>query len=133
MHVEGKADINSLPSNVTKYTFSRILKHIWEKKHFQNLYSNSKRIENDIVRVYYAPAFQEQGRFAFIASKKVGNAVIRNKCRRRLKEVVRHNQYNIQEEFDMIIVAKKKLITISYKESEQKIQQLLKKNRLLKN
>jgi ribonuclease P protein component len=132
MREEAKEDINSqYKSGAGYYKFPRKQKHIYTKKHFQYFFEHSRKSENNFVRVYYAEAFDVLGRYAFIASKKVGNAVIRNKCRRKLKEFIRLNQHNINHKYDIVLIAKRKLLTIKYSEIENRIIKLLEKQNLL--
>jgi ribonuclease P protein component len=46
----------------------------------------------------------EASRFGFVASRRVGNAVVRNRVRRRLKEIIR--SISIKPGWDIIIIAR---------------------------
>jgi ribonuclease P protein component len=83
--------------------------HICLQKHFKHVFDHSSRIENRIVRVFYAPTSQPTGASAFIASKKVGNAVQRNRSKRVLKEFYRLNRHVFLKNVDIIFSAKKGL------------------------
>ena len=56
--------------------------------------------------IFYSPKAYENQKFAFIASKKVGPAILRNRAKRRLREIVR--QLSIDLDYDVVFVAKKK-------------------------
>ncbi|MCL4415901.1 MAG: ribonuclease P protein component, partial [Actinobacteria bacterium] len=56
--------------------------------------------------IYLFNNTKENSRFGFTVSKKVGNAVIRNKIRRKLKEICRLNCSKIKKGFDVIIIAR---------------------------
>jgi ribonuclease P protein component len=66
---------------------------------------------------------------AFVASKKVGNAVKRNKARRLLKEAFRLNLENFNQENAYIFVARKGIDEIKMQEVQRemlKIKEILK-------
>ncbi|MFN2477363.1 MAG: ribonuclease P protein component [Chthoniobacterales bacterium] len=45
-------------------------------------------------------------RAGFVTSKRVGNAVVRNRIRRRLREVVRHHQHALHSGIWMVLIAR---------------------------
>jgi len=51
-------------------------------------------------------ANEEQFRAGFVTSKRVGGAVVRNRVRRRLREIVRRHQHELRPAFWMVIVAR---------------------------
>lgn len=114
-----------------RFTFSRQV-HIRKKAHFQYVYTHSKKIENAYLKIYYAKAANlGKGCVAFIASKKVGGAVVRNKCRRWFREIYRLSQHEINKEYDLILMAKDKLVNLQYKQAYQEVRKLLKAADLL--
>lgn len=46
-------------------------------------------------------------RVGYTITKKIGNAVTRNRLRRMMKEVYRLNFHNIKEGYDLVFIAKK--------------------------
>lgn len=54
------------------------------------------------------------GRVAFIAGKKLGNAVWRNRAKRRLREIYRQN-FSSYKGLDILMIAKQNLLDSSYK------------------
>ena len=117
----------------TALSFTRKKVSICAKKHFQSFFTDCKKLDNDIVRIYYNKKYKELGRFGFITTKKLGNAVIRNRCRRRLKEIMRLNQLVINQSYDLVLVAKTRLMGYKFNQSQEKIIVLLKNNGLLVN
>lgn len=45
-------------------------------------------------------------RFGITVSKRVGNAVVRNKLKRRLRDILRHQKQNLPANFDFVLIAK---------------------------
>jgi ribonuclease P protein component len=68
-------------------------------------------------------------RFAFSISKRVGKAVVRNKVRRRLREIVRRQP--VREGFDVVIVARPPAADSTFPALEAETLLLLKRARLL--
>jgi len=70
-------------------------------------------------------------RFAFVASRRVGNAVVRNRVKRLLREAVRGHLDEIQPGWDCIWIARPQLSRASFAEVETAVLQLLKQSKLL--
>lgn len=60
------------------------------------------------------PDTSSPSRFGFITSKKVGDAVIRNKLRRQFRETVRTNISRATNGFDVVIVVSPKAVGQDY-------------------
>ena len=74
------------------------------KTHFQSIFKKSRRIPGGVLDLRYQirePEPHEMGtyRFGFIVKKKLGNAVKRNLCKRRMREAFRHHQHLIFDQF----------------------------------
>lgn len=91
-------------------------RRLTQASHFQYVYASKKRFENHLVRIYVAPCRDGIGKWGFITSKKLGKAVVRNRCRRQLKEIFRQHQHDIHSEFDMVIVAKAGLLNFTFQD-----------------
>jgi ribonuclease P protein component len=58
---------------------------------------------------------REQPRFGFTASRKTGNAVVRNRLRRRLREVVRLcKSAHLQPERDYVLIARRAALYVKF-------------------
>lgn len=64
-------------------------------------------------------------RFGFIVSRRVGNAVVRNRVRRRLREVVRRHQGEFPSGWDVVLVARPPIVQADFVEIERALMQAL--------
>ena len=57
-------------------------------------------------------------RVGFITSRRVGSAVVRNRVRRRLREIVRRHQHDLRQGLWIVLVAKRDAASASYRALE---------------
>lgn len=57
-------------------------------------------------------------RVGFVTSRRLGSAVVRNRVRRRLREIVRQHQHHLREAFWIVLVARKDAATADYRALE---------------
>jgi ribonuclease P protein component len=100
---------------------------------FKKVYSGGKNYWNRNLTLYKKKNNLEETRFGITITKKVGKAVIRNKIRRRIKEIYRKNLYRIKSGYDLIFIPKQNVVDISYKELESAMIHILKISNMLKD
>jgi len=66
-------------------------------------------------------------RIGFCISRKTGNAVARNKLRRRLKEIIREMEPEFKPRWEIVIVAKERTTEMSYQALRKLALKLLKR------
>ena len=69
-------------------------------------------------------------RYGFVASKRIGNAVRRNRARRLLREVVRQNLDHISAGWDCVLIARRPLPDQTFAQVNQTISGLFKRAHL---
>lgn len=73
-------------------------------------------------------------RVGFTVSKKVGNAVERNRVRRRLREIVRHsNQNRMQSGHDYVLVGRRAALTLPFDRLAQDFEGALRRTQAGRN
>ena len=69
-----------------------------------------------------------KSRFGYVVSGRVGNAVVRNRVRRRLKEIVR--QEPVDTGWDVVLTARGNIVQASFLEIQTAVQEILRRSRL---
>ena len=79
-----------------------------KKADFQSIYNRGKSVGDRFVVLFYRPNGLVYNRTGFLASKKVGNSVKRNRARRLMKESYRHLAGRLPQNvhYDFIIIAR---------------------------
>lgn len=72
-------------------------------------------------------------RLGVVTSGKIGNAVVRNRARRVMREVFRVHQHDLIQPLDLILVARNSIADKGFPEVEKDFLTILRKAGLLKN
>lgn len=101
-----------------------------KNKEYNELITKGKKINSSEVIIYYT--FEEMSNyfFGFSVSKKIGNAVIRNKIKRQIKNILDQKTY--KNGFKCIIMVKKDFLNKTYEEKGILIFALLNKIDIIK-
>ena len=102
------------------------------KKDFDLIYKRGKSVGDRYVVVFYRRNRLEHNRIAFLASKKVGKSVQRNRARRLMKESFREIRQNLTDGFDIVIIARNTINGAEYKKVRKSLMNALKRAELLK-
>ena len=86
---------------------------ILKRREFLQLKRCGKRIQDRNFIIIYSDGRSEKNRIGITVSKKLGNAVKRNKIKRLIRENFRMNRDKIAEFMDINVIAKKKAGEIS--------------------
>ncbi|HLR21681.1 MAG TPA: ribonuclease P protein component [Tissierellaceae bacterium] len=100
---------------------------------FRKIYDHGKNYWNRNLVLYVKRNKLKKTRVGYTITKKVGNAVTRNRLRRRMKEIYRLNYSDIKEGYDLIFICKKNTVNLSYKELESSMVHIMKMARVFKN
>lgn len=109
------------------------LNKISRKKDFERIFKNGKSFKNGFFALRKIENNLEASRFAFIVSNKVSKrAVVRNKIRRRIREIIKQNINNLGESTDIAIIALSGAEKRNFLETKEQVALLLKNAKLIK-
>ncbi len=83
-------------------------------REFSYVYENGEKWVGDYLVLLYTENDLPYSRIGIVVSKKVGRAVVRNKVKRRLREIVRLNREKIPQGLDIVIIAKTKAKMVTF-------------------
>jgi len=96
---------------------------------FGRVHAQGKWLGSGLVGIKSCPNVLPQARYGFIVSKRVGGAVVRNRVKRRLREIVR--QLNLKPGTDIIFSARPQAAQAEFEALKTAVLNLLAKAGLL--
>ena len=99
---------------------------------FRRLYQKGKTAADSRLALYVRPNGRTENRLGFTVSTKLGHAVVRNRTRRRLREVYRLHEDELICGRDIVVVARVRAAGSSYQQLEKSFLYLAHKLELIK-
>ena len=81
---------------------------------FRRLYAKGRSAVSPTLVVYMRRTKRKTNRVGFTVTTKLGKAVVRNKIRRRLREIYRLNEHRLSAGLDMVVVARGRSVNAAY-------------------
>lgn len=97
-----------------KFTVSLKLNHV-----FRRLYAKGKNQVTPHLALYARKNGGQVSRLGITASTKLGHAVVRNRVRRRLREIYRIHEDQFLPGYDIVVVARVRAIYAQFSEIER--------------
>ncbi|PIW85645.1 MAG: ribonuclease P protein component [Nitrospirae bacterium CG_4_9_14_3_um_filter_53_35] len=106
------------------------MKDIWIRStwEYKKIYREGIKETGKRVIIYADQHEGEQARFGIAVTRRIGKAVVRNRIKRVLREIIRKNLNHFQGGFNTAVVARVKIISSSFQEIENELLDLLKKS-----
>ncbi|MBN1692790.1 MAG: ribonuclease P protein component [Dehalococcoidales bacterium] len=90
---------------------------------FSVVYEGGKTWAGKEIVLKALPNALDFSRFGFVVSRHLGNAVVRNRVKRRLREIARQTQ--VSQGWDVILIARVPAAGVDYKSLEKSVSKLL--------
>jgi ribonuclease P protein component len=118
---KGKANVSSGRRIGARFPrCARLLRH----SDFERVYKQGRRYFAAHMTAFYLPRTAGEGtRVGFTAGRVLGGAVERNRIKRRLREAVRLCSGTMSLPADVVINAKKSLLTVEFEELRREVEQ----------
>jgi ribonuclease P protein component len=105
---------------------------IKKNKEFQHVFQKGKSMANRQF-VIYAVKMEDQPvfRLGLSVSKKIGNAVTRNRIKRLVRQAVHEMREQLPDSVDIVVIARKPAADMSFEEVKKSLHHIIKKLPLL--
>jgi len=110
------------------------VKRAWRLKaesDVQRVWQQGRAFAHPLVILRVRPNNLDRSRAGFIAGKKMGNAVVRNRAKRRLREALRPHFPKILTGHDFVLIARGNITQAPFTDIQQAVQEVLKRAKLL--
>ncbi|MDX1689187.1 MAG: ribonuclease P protein component [Candidatus Promineifilaceae bacterium] len=97
----------------------------------RRVHREGRRWRHPLLILFVSANNQDASRFAISVSRRVGKAVVRNRCRRRVREIIRRRLADVEPGWDCLLVARTGLPAASFDEIEAAVDQLFRRSGIL--
>ncbi|MFZ3057584.1 MAG: ribonuclease P protein component [Minisyncoccales bacterium] len=104
-----------------------------KEKEFEAVFKGGRTIKGKSVFLRYLINGTDKTKVGFVVSKKISKlAVVRNKAKRRMRDIVRLKKDGLKEGLSIVIISLPSIVKLTYKEIKEDLENLLSKEELIK-
>lgn len=104
---------------------------ITRSRRYKQIYGEKRTLFSGTMVVYHAVAEEGRPRIGLTVSRKIGNAVVRNRVKRLLREIFRQNRDRFNQPLDLVVNAKKSIRDADFRTLEAEFRIVIRRlNRL---
>lgn len=101
-----------------------------KSKEIESILKNKRYSSNPYFTIYKKEQPETSHfRYAISVNKKIGNAVVRNRLKRQIRALMR--EFQIVDHFDIFIIARSKVLNLSFLKMKKEMYSLLTKQKLI--
>ena len=97
-------------------------RRIRRRREFQRVFDLGPRTRGRYLTLLAAPNTEGKARLGIVASRKLGNAVLRNRAKRLIREVFRHGITAAEQGVDVVVIPRRELFDAAYSSLESAFQ-----------
>lgn len=94
---------------------------------FNDIIDKGNRISNNYYIICFLSKDEELNKFGIAVGKKIGNAVIRNKIKRQVRNIIDQNYNMFPKNHNYIIICKKEILDLTFQEMNNELVKLINK------
>lgn len=98
---------------------------------FNYVYKSGEHFSGEHMVLYVVSSKTKNIKVGLAVTKKVGHAVVRNKIRRRLREIIKKQVPNLKQNNNIIVVARDNISSASFEKLSNEFLKLIKKADLI--
>ena len=101
-----------------------------KEKDFSAIFKEGKSFANRKFVIYRLENDEQHFRVGLSVSKKLGNAVMRNQIKRRIRHILIEHKNQLVENVDFVVIARKGIEILEYAEMEKNLLHVLKLSKI---
>ncbi len=128
------ASKNDIAAGIRAAKTPKVLKRCYtlkRNKNFRRVYRKGKSVSGTLLVLVYARAREKKLHVGLSVSKRIGNSVVRNRVKRRLRESFTPMIPCVKSGYDLIFIAREPVVQAKFTEIEKAMRKLLRKAALL--
>ncbi len=91
---------------------------ILKRQEFRQIYDRGRRYHFPLFTIFALRNAQDRSRLGITVTRRTGSAVVRNRCKRLLREVFRRNKERFPIPMDVVVNARYSMVEATYAEVE---------------
>ncbi len=95
------------------------------RQDYQAVYEHGARLSGSLMTVFFLPNVLGRPRLGIAATRKIGSAVIRNRAKRRVRDLFRREQ--VREAMDIVVIPRRELADAPIARLEAEFRGILKR------
>lgn len=98
---------------------------------FQRIFKTARWVSGRWATIHYRNGEGKRSRWGIVISKRIGGAVVRNKVRRRLREICANLDAALIKKVDLVVVGRKGIEKANYWDLQNDLEQVCRRAKLI--